>query len=433
MKRSDVLTTGVVLCTCSWCLGASRLYQLPSGALGYHLAILPDTTALVVGTTSFSASGQPTVFSYTNTTSSTLTLGGGPGIATCISANGQWIAGAQFVLSGANVTALHAVVWQRSAPSSPIPIPRLAPANQNTSNLALGISNNGQAVGASGVFVPGLDPIPMNGKPFIWTQSAGTQALPLGTGRSEGLAADITSDGTKVVGNVVGTSQTFPAKWVNLSLVLMGQDPTNKDATVYAVAPGGRWAVGEDGGVAVFWDTQTSNPNSVNSIGGEFFFASGRFALDNGILGGDGEFQADGAWLTPVDAPVPASFVSYWSQRTGTSFPLVIPQAVQKAANNLDDYHFVIRGPSGEPDYYCAIVVPYARPDHNHDNKVDAADLEAFEACSTGPAVPQTDSGCTWADFDHDTDVDQDDFGLFQRCYSGAGPVDLACDPGSGG
>jgi hypothetical protein len=56
--------------------------------------------------------------------------------------------------------------------------------------------------------------------------------------------------------------------------------------------------------------------------------------------------------------------------------------------------------------------------DSDHDADVDAADLLAFEACASGPAIPHT-VGCAEWDFDGDHDVDQADFGIVQRCYSG--------------
>jgi len=85
-----------------------------------------------------------------------------------------------------------------------------------------------------------------------------------------------------------------------------------------------------------------------------------------------------------------------------------------------------------------------AKADFNRDGDVDAEDLDVFEACATGPAIPynpaalpEPEPGCTLtpdgngriaADFDEDSDVDQSDFGMFQRCYSGEGnPADPAC------
>ena len=63
--------------------------------------------------------------------------------------------------------------------------------------------------------------------------------------------------------------------------------------------------------------------------------------------------------------------------------------------------------------------------DLDDDCDVDGDDLDLFEACASGPAIPVI-AGCEDRDFDLDNDTDQSDFGIFQRCYSG--PVELA-DP----
>jgi hypothetical protein len=82
-----------------------------------------------------------------------------------------------------------------------------------------------------------------------------------------------------------------------------------------------------------------------------------------------------------------------------------------------------------------------APADFQCDGFVDAADLNIFEACLTGPALPYHPNGlpdgCAMtadangaipADFDEDGDVDQSDFGHFQRCYSGENtPADPSC------
>lgn len=57
--------------------------------------------------------------------------------------------------------------------------------------------------------------------------------------------------------------------------------------------------------------------------------------------------------------------------------------------------------------------------DYNDDGYVDADDLTEFEACASGPAIPQNDPNCAGMKLDADVDVDQDDLGIFQRCYSG--------------
>ncbi|GEM_PF-727460 len=79
--------------------------------------------------------------------------------------------------------------------------------------------------------------------------------------------------------------------------------------------------------------------------------------------------------------------------------------------------------------------------DFDRDGDVDADDLDTFEGCATGPAIPydpqSPPGGCTLEviegflppDHDQDTDVDQADFGMFQRCFSGTNrPGRVGCD-----
>ncbi|MDM8006427.1 MAG: CARDB domain-containing protein [Phycisphaerae bacterium] len=74
------------------------------------------------------------------------------------------------------------------------------------------------------------------------------------------------------------------------------------------------------------------------------------------------------------------------------------------------------------------IGCPHVPPDFDNDGDVDQTDLDQFEACSTGPGIPQDNPDCAWAKLDGDDDVDQSDFAIFQRCYSGENmPADPGC------
>ena len=93
----------------------------------------------------------------------------------------------------------------------------------------------------------------------------------------------------------------------------------------------------------------------------------------------------------------------------------------------------------GESEAF-AIDNRYASGDLNQDDRVDADDLDIFEACATGPGIPYNPSllpalspGCTLtpdgsgyiaADSNQDSDVDSDDFAVFQACWSGASQAD---------
>lgn len=65
--------------------------------------------------------------------------------------------------------------------------------------------------------------------------------------------------------------------------------------------------------------------------------------------------------------------------------------------------------------------------DFDCDGRVSTTDRDHFEACATGPSIPQFDANCLNADFDRDCDVDQDDFAVFQRCWSGGDSADVHC------
>jgi len=59
--------------------------------------------------------------------------------------------------------------------------------------------------------------------------------------------------------------------------------------------------------------------------------------------------------------------------------------------------------------------------DFDHDGDVDQDDFGHFQACYSGPSVPQTSPDCADALLDPDGDVDSDDFAIFQNCLSGPG------------
>jgi hypothetical protein len=46
-------------------------------------------------------------------------------------------------------------------------------------------------------------------------------------------------------------------------------------------------------------------------------------------------------------------------------------------------------------------------------------DLQRFEDCASGPAVPYGEPCCESVDFDHDGDVDHDNYLLFEACATG--------------
>lgn len=77
--------------------------------------------------------------------------------------------------------------------------------------------------------------------------------------------------------------------------------------------------------------------------------------------------------------------------------------------------------------YTTQVIPACVPPDFDCDGDVDGDDLESFDACASGPAIPLT-FDCKDKDLDGDNDVDQSDFGHVQRCYSGeANPADPTC------
>ncbi len=86
------------------------------------------------------------------------------------------------------------------------------------------------------------------------------------------------------------------------------------------------------------------------------------------------------------------------------------------------------RVPAGTGLDLGAFELPLQPGDFDDDGDVDLDDFAVYQACSTGPAAPQTDPDCLPTDLDGDGDTDQSDFGVFQRCISGPTlPADPAC------
>lgn len=70
----------------------------------------------------------------------------------------------------------------------------------------------------------------------------------------------------------------------------------------------------------------------------------------------------------------------------------------------------------------------FAKNDYDKDGDVDQADYGVFQACFSGPGVPQHSPECQGALLDDDPDVDQDDLMIFKNCMTGPNePANLSC------
>jgi hypothetical protein len=77
-----------------------------------------------------------------------------------------------------------------------------------------------------------------------------------------------------------------------------------------------------------------------------------------------------------------------------------------------------------------SLPMPTPIPDFDMDGDIDQVDYGFFQACYSGPGIPQSDPSCAKARLDADEDVDGDDFGVFQSCASGpAVAYDSDCVP----
>jgi len=115
----------------------------------------------------------------------------------------------------------------------------------------------------------------------------------------------------------------------------------------------------------------------------------------------------------------------YFSGSTGRLWELGSPdEDCDHVVDMVDECRGTIPGVSVDRSG-CPPPVP---GDFEGDGDVDADDLEAFQACASGPGIPQMDSACEKDLLDADDDVDQSDFGILQRCLSGLNvPADPSC------
>jgi hypothetical protein len=68
----------------------------------------------------------------------------------------------------------------------------------------------------------------------------------------------------------------------------------------------------------------------------------------------------------------------------------------------------------------------HVQADFDADGDVDMTDFGHFQACLSGPGIPQVDPDCQNARLNGENDVDQDDLAIFLNCVSGA---DMPANP----
>lgn len=130
-----------------------------------------------------------------------------------------------------------------------------------------------------------------------------------------------------------------------------------------------------------------------------------------------GTFDQGGLLYQWTDSLIAPSFAGY------SGFAMLSSSFLTSNSLQLrSDYRIWPWSPMGQFNFFgfrVARVYKHVPADFNHDGDVDNDDLDHFESCASGPAIPQTDAECLDARLDSDDDVDQSDFGLFQLCYSG--------------
>ena len=170
--------------------------------------------------------------------------------------------------------------------------------------------------------------------------------------------------------------------------------------------------------------TSVSELNTSSNDGNPFLSADGLTAYFNsnrpGSNGVDIYMATRPSLLEPFSAPVQVVEVNSAFNEAGVTL-----------SPDGQTMFFTSNRPGGvgaNEIWYSTLVSPIPDgpvPDLDDDCDVDQDDLDLFEVCASGPAIPVI-GGCEDRDFDNDEDADQDDFGILQRCLSG--PVELA-DP----
>ena len=216
---------------------------------------------------------------------------------------------------------------------------------------------------------------------------------------------------------------------------LMGAPSTSAEAIARAVSRDG----GTFGGQSHYDDGNRFQPViwKDSAIPTAIPFLSGGDADDTGdvlALDGDGSLAGGYSYRSPSGAR--EAFI--WDAANGTrslqqvltaEHGQVLTGWTLQEVRSISSDGVVLAGvglSNGATRGWVVSFIPEAEiiGDFNVDGHVDLADLELFNGCISGPAIPLNDSeSCGQIDLDEDGDVDQSDFGRLQRCFMG--PTDL--------
>ncbi len=118
-----------------------------------------------------------------------------------------------------------------------------------------------------------------------------------------------------------------------------------------------------------------------------------------------------------------------WSPTEGLDNPQLLEPTASPTVTTLYTLTVTDSQNVSDSDSVLVTVSPSNIPgDLDGDGDVDQVDFGLFQACYTGPDVPQDDPACIWARLDDDDDVDADDLAIFLGCFTGANvPGDPDC------
>jgi hypothetical protein len=368
---------------------------------------LPDGTTLLVG------HDETDLFGFISTEARLYTVHSNGGVTTVplnpisslsnssargISKNGEYIVGYSSLFE----LFAEGTVWRRAAPQAPIGTGTMThPEIMDTSSRMFAVSNDFTAVGVAGGIIP-----------VRWTETTGLQTLAGHTppGESLGGAADITPDGSVIVG-MVATGETGiplrPAVWTSAdahqTVVLLESAPVQKGEAL-AISPGGEWIGGAIDTLGALW--RAGQPIPVLDSSGVPFRASIRGVTDDGLAFGyshpDDQGQLSGASRGVVWHPT-FNGVRTLEEWLSTEYSLSLPRrdfAVTDVMVEAGYAHLAVTAADG--GFYVRVPLDNCGAtagDVNCDGQVDRTDVAVLvQNFGAGPGASR-DQGDVNGDF----------------------------------